>query len=118
MSDLPPFVGPVLEGMAAYELTCRYAPSAHELTICGRPSIVHLRMPGVYANGCELGTSACDEHAPWARHIGFSDEHPTAGSACAMPGSIWMNGPPSRCELDDSGQEPVLTAARGLEAAR
>lgn len=118
MSDLPPFVGPVLEGMAVYELTCRYTPTADDPTICAQRATTHLRMPGVYAEGYEIATSACDEHAPWARFVGFIDEHATTGSACAMPGAIWMNGPPSLCVLDDSGAEPELIETRELEMAR
>lgn len=100
MSDLP-YVGVELEGFAAYELTCTFAPYEGD-PICGKRATLHL------ATEDYLGMRACDNHAPIARAAGATREHSVIGSACAMPQAMWIDGPPSRCVIDDRGVEPEL----------
>lgn len=102
-----PRIGEERQGFDAYSLRCAYAlaPGHPE---CGRAATVHL------ATEDWKGMTACDEHAPIARAAGGIREHSTANSACAMPESMWIEGPPSRCVLDDSGVEPVFESAAAL----
>lgn len=102
-----PRIGEEQQGFDAYALRCphAFAPGHPQ---CGRAATVHL------ATGDWKGLLACDEHAPVARAAGGIREHSTADSACAMPNAMWIEGPPSRCVLDDSGVEPVLESAAAL----
>lgn len=102
--DNLPYVGVELEGFAAYELTCTFAPYEGD-PICGQRATTHL------ATEDYLGMRACDDHAPIARAAGAVREHSVIGSACGMPQSMWIDGPPSRCEIDGRGVEPVLARA-------
>lgn len=102
MAKLPPNVGPE---RTDYALTCGYTGDAGTDPLCGAPATTHLVKPGAEVLH---GVLACDPHALIAQRVGFGREHPTAGSACCLPGSIWVDGPPSRCDLDGTGQRPEL----------
>ncbi len=114
MIELPPHVGPERQGMAQYTLDCAYTGLTPDGPLCGKPATTHVQFRN--GRGDAFASPACDEHAGFARSYGIVAEHPTAGSACCMPGSLWFDGPPSRCVIDDSGLEPVLTELRELVA--
>lgn len=116
MTELPPHVGPERQGMAQYMLDCAYTGVAADGPLCGRPATTHVQFRN--GRGDAFASVACDEHAGYARTYGIVDEHPTAGSACCMPGSLWFDGPPSRCVIDDSGTRSELTANRELVMTR
>jgi hypothetical protein len=105
MSDHLPYIGVELEGFAAYELTCSFAPFEGD-PICGKPATLHLATEDYTAS-----VRSCDVHVPIARATGCVREHSTTGSACGMPQSMWIDGPPSRCELDGRGVAPELLSA-------
>ncbi len=116
MSELPPHVGPECQGLARYTLDCAYTGVTADGPLCGLPATTHVQWRD---DGDVLITSvACDEHAVFARSFGAVAEHPTADSACCMPGTIWIDGPPSRCVIDDSGTRPELAADRELAMSR
>lgn len=101
----------------AYLLTCAYTGLTPYGPQCGRPATVHARAsyePDMSASSC----LSCDDHADILRRCGVVDEHSTQNSACGMPGSIWADGKPSRCEIDGSGSGTQLTATRELELIR
>lgn len=95
-----PRVGVEITGEAQHMLWCGYAPQPGDPT-CSRPATTH------FTDEHWRGMTSCDQHAPIARAAGSIREHSTTGSACAMPEAMWIEGPPSRCVLDDSGVEPA-----------
>ncbi len=115
MTEISPHVGHELPGDRAYSLACSYTGLASTGPVCGRPSTTHVMWPG--DQEVAPTSTACDEHAEYARGFGIVDEHPTADSACCMPGSLWVEGPPSTCVIDESGVEPVLAGERELVMA-
>jgi hypothetical protein len=104
---MPPTAGPASD---EYRAVCVYI-HRHGGPQCDAPATVHV-MSDTEQYGV-VGFAACDVHARIARAAGrFVMEHPHAGY-CGLPGTIWhleLNV----CVLDDSGEEPLLTAA--LEA--
>lgn len=112
MSEIHPHVGAESPAWAHYSLVCVYSGVTPDGPLCGKPATTHVRWTD--GPGDAIASSACDLHAEYARTYGILDEHPTADSACCMPGSIWIDGPPSRCVIDDSGVEPELIGEREL----
>lgn len=109
-----PHVGPLSADQ--YGITCGYSGLTPDGPVCGKPSVIHVAW---YRNGEDLHAStACATHADYVRAYGIIAEHPIAGSACCMPGSVWVEGPPSKCVIDDSGTEPELLITRELEVSR
>ncbi len=85
-----------------HSLTCGYTGHTPDGPRCGKPPVIHA---GVYFNddGSIRSLLACAEHVDFVRDAGIIAEHPVFGSACCMPGSVWVLGPPSRCVIDDRG---------------
>ncbi len=98
MSQDNPHLGPDRD---RHDWNCGYTGLTPDGPLCGRPPVIHVRFTPT-ARGNPMST-ACQEHAGYVRTYGIIDEHPIAGSACCMPGSVWVLGPPSKCILDDSG---------------
>jgi hypothetical protein len=99
--DLPPHVGRVLPDKDRYALVCTYTGVRPDGPICGLPATTHV----LWRNGDGVryhSATACDKHAVEVRGFGIIGEHPTADSACNLPGALWFTGPPSKCVPDDT----------------
>jgi hypothetical protein len=105
-------LGPECTGPTEYDLTCTYTGSTAGGPLCGKPATMHLLWRR--ADGYEGASLACTEHGLLGIDWGAVDHHSTADSACGIPSAMWIVGDPSRCDLDFSGVEPVLTGTAEL----
>lgn len=105
-----PWVGPESDD---YRAVCLYAP-VPGAPRCDDPATAHILVADEKYGTVSL--VACDRHASTARAAApVVDEHRHEG-VCGFPSTLWMANP-SRCVLDDSGEEPALVARADTKAA-
>lgn len=81
---------------------------------CANTATVHVLIDDAHYGPVSLPT--CDEHASVARASGvYVLEHAFEGW-CGFPGTYWVGDPVNRCELDDSGPNRMIAAARQVPA--
>lgn len=98
-----PWVGPASD---EYRAVCVFAEQPGSPK-CDAPATVHIRVAdGTYG---EVSLASCDRHASIARATAPVVAEHTYEGFCDFPASVWV-GNPSRCVLDDSGEEPALKA--------
>lgn len=97
-------LGRELTGPSAHDLVCGAVADDDENTpICGQPAITHVL---IEENADGFGTAfACETHTREVIADGFTRYHPTRGSACGLPGSVWIPWMPSRCDLDTTDRK-------------
>lgn len=107
-----------LAGPGKHDLVCSYTGSiAPNAPSCGEPATLHVLVEPLTST--EAATVlACHRHAKLLEDAAaIVDQHPTHGSACALPGVIWQPGPPSTCELDTTDRRDRPTEPHTVDGS-
>lgn len=105
MSGTTKHLGRDLADETQAALTCDATTDPDPWTgkLCGLPAVAHIR----WATGEPDGGFSCADHLPAALRFNPHSVHQVTGLPCGLPGVLWFDGPPSRCELSTT---PAPTA--------
>lgn len=115
--NLPKHVGRETDDEVGYALVCTSTePKGNPWVdpVCGAPATHHVR----WEESTTLNGFACDAHLGFALDFNPFDVHSVENSACGIPGSSWVPGPPSRCMILAYGVEPALVGRVALESVQ